>query len=227
MSKNLENALAALDVGPQQSAEHGYGTDHAPERCARCQLAPPVDDGDICAPCRAFLLGDTDDDPKRRQPLRTGEDGWITGYLVMRPLAEPDSYTFTIEGDGQVWQVLEDGTRHAVHLDPVSIDQAIAAFSQFMRSFAVAVMPVIDYVADTFSALGASTIEAARALTSNIEAAYVREAAVSMGLSLDEWHELGGPPPHVVHARERELEQLDRHRRSHRRTNRWGPPPGR
>lgn len=32
---------------------------------------------------------------------------------------------------------------------------------------------------------------------------------------------------HARQARERELATLDRHRRSHRRTNRWGPPPGR
>jgi len=40
------------------------------------------------------------------------------------------------------------------------------------------------------------------------------------------------PPEDVIaqrrqQARQRELQQLDRHRRSHRRTNRWGPPPGR
>lgn len=59
-----DRALAAIDAGLQTSAEHGYGTDHWPDRCARCQLHPPAADGSLCAGCRTFLLGDTDTDPR-------------------------------------------------------------------------------------------------------------------------------------------------------------------
>jgi hypothetical protein len=59
-----ERALAAIDAGLQSSPEHGYGTDVWPDRCARCQLHPPVADGSLCAGCRTYLLGDTDTDPR-------------------------------------------------------------------------------------------------------------------------------------------------------------------
>ena len=59
-----DRALAAIDGGLQSSSEHGYGTDHAPDQCARCLLHPPVGDGSLCAGCRSYLLGDTDTDPR-------------------------------------------------------------------------------------------------------------------------------------------------------------------
>lgn len=59
-----DRALAAIDAGLQTSPEHGYGTDVFPDRCARCQLHPPVPDGSLCAGCRTYLLGDTDTDPR-------------------------------------------------------------------------------------------------------------------------------------------------------------------
>jgi len=59
-----DRALAAIDGGLQSSSEHGYGTDYAPDRCARCLLHPPVGDGSLCAGCRTYLLGDTDTDPR-------------------------------------------------------------------------------------------------------------------------------------------------------------------
>jgi hypothetical protein len=66
VSRNLERALEALDVGAQGSDEPSYGYDN-PHACARCQEEPPVD-GDLCPGCRAFLLGDSDDDPVSGRP---------------------------------------------------------------------------------------------------------------------------------------------------------------
>lgn len=63
---SIDKVLAALDAGLQSSDEHGY-----PERiddsslCARCVQSEPAADGDLCAPCRAFLLGDSNVDPRR------------------------------------------------------------------------------------------------------------------------------------------------------------------
>lgn len=62
-SKRMERALAILDAGAQSSPEPGYGTDVGPGFCARCQGHDPASDGDLCGGCRAFLLGDTDEDP--------------------------------------------------------------------------------------------------------------------------------------------------------------------
>lgn len=66
MSRNLDRALEVLDVGAQGSDEPSYGYDN-PDACARCQGEPPVD-GDLCPGCRAFLLGDSDDDPVSGRP---------------------------------------------------------------------------------------------------------------------------------------------------------------
>jgi hypothetical protein len=66
MSSAAERALQALDAGLQHSNEVAWGhTDRKPDRCARCQLHPPPDDGDLCTGCRAYVLGDTDRDPDR------------------------------------------------------------------------------------------------------------------------------------------------------------------
>ena len=67
-----DRALAAIDAGLQTSAEHGYGTDHWPDQCARCQQHPPVADGSLCAGCRTYLLGDTDTDPRATWVPRPG-----------------------------------------------------------------------------------------------------------------------------------------------------------
>lgn len=65
-----DDILDLIDAGLQSSTEHGYGTDPNPDLCARrCGNKPA--DGDLCAGCRAFLLGDSDEDPK---PLPPGVD---------------------------------------------------------------------------------------------------------------------------------------------------------
>ena len=63
MSDRLERVLAILDAGEQSSPEPGYGTDMRPGFCARCQRHEPAPNGELCGGCRAFLLGDTDEDP--------------------------------------------------------------------------------------------------------------------------------------------------------------------
>lgn len=60
---SIDRVLDVIDAGLQSSPEHGYGTDHAPDRCARCQQND-VGDGDLCVACRMFLLGDIDVDPR-------------------------------------------------------------------------------------------------------------------------------------------------------------------
>lgn len=71
VSERLDQVLDVLDVGLQGSSESGYGTDHSPGRCARCRSVD-VTEGDLCAGCRSFLLGDTDDDPRCVRLLHAG-----------------------------------------------------------------------------------------------------------------------------------------------------------
>jgi hypothetical protein len=70
----VDDVLAALDVGLQRpGAEYGYGADAGPDRCARCLGARDRPDGDLCAGCRSYLLGDSDNDPRRKHFVdRTG-----------------------------------------------------------------------------------------------------------------------------------------------------------
>ena len=76
MSGTVDRILDVLDVGLQTSTETGYGTDHDAERCARCQRHDPAEGGDLCPGCRAFLLGDSDDDPTASQMGRVVVHGY-------------------------------------------------------------------------------------------------------------------------------------------------------
>jgi hypothetical protein len=76
VSDEVDRILDILDVGLQTSAEHGYGTDDRNGLCARCQRNDPMPEGDLCAGCRAFLLGDSDDDPAQRRANRSAFPIW-------------------------------------------------------------------------------------------------------------------------------------------------------
>lgn len=62
-----DRILGVIDAGLQHSDEVSYGTDHSPDLCARCQKLEPATGGDLCEGCRAFLLGDSEQDPKERR----------------------------------------------------------------------------------------------------------------------------------------------------------------
>lgn len=81
MSDRLERVLEVLDGAGQTSTEEGYGTDWNPGHCARCQRHAPAEGGELCPGCRAFLLDDTDVDP--RNPPRPDPDS-IEGYIRAR-----------------------------------------------------------------------------------------------------------------------------------------------
>ncbi len=55
----LDRALAAIDAGLQRSTEPYIPVS---PNCVRCHRRP-APDSDWCPDCRAYLLGDTDDDP--------------------------------------------------------------------------------------------------------------------------------------------------------------------
>jgi len=66
VSRNLDRALEAIDevLGHegQSSPEHGYGVDR-PGSCWRCLARDAEGDAELCAPCAAYLKGDTDEEP--------------------------------------------------------------------------------------------------------------------------------------------------------------------
>lgn len=84
MTRRLDKALEVLDVGLQHAGDVAYGTDRSPDRCARCQRHDPAD-GDLCTGCRAFLLGDSDDDPQAARP---------TGRFVVHASPPADTLRF-------------------------------------------------------------------------------------------------------------------------------------
>ena len=79
-----DRILDVIDAGLQSSDEHGYGTDHTPDRCARCQRHEP-DLGDLCTGCRSFLLGDSDDDPSRFVPRSASPEILFVTAMVVCP----------------------------------------------------------------------------------------------------------------------------------------------
>lgn len=62
----VDRILDLLDNAHQHPGGFGYGTDHDDRLCARCQRHQRHG-GELCAGCRAWLLGDTEVDPVPRQ----------------------------------------------------------------------------------------------------------------------------------------------------------------
>jgi hypothetical protein len=64
---SVDRILEAIDVGLQRESGADYAASVGdPSMCARCQRHEPSD-GEMCSGCRAFLLGDSDEDPARRR----------------------------------------------------------------------------------------------------------------------------------------------------------------
>lgn len=95
MTSTTDRILDIIDAGLQSSTEGGEAVDLWPDYCARCQDADRPDDGDLCHDCRAFLLGDSDDDPITRiatqQPILAFErpDNDPAPFTVTRPAIRP------------------------------------------------------------------------------------------------------------------------------------------
>lgn len=122
-----DRALAAIDGGLQSSSEHGYGTDHAPDQCARCLLHPPVANGSLCAGCRCYLLGDTDTDPRTA--------GWV-------PVPG------TMEADAAE---LQRAVRELVDAIVAAMRPVVEAFAQLAEALA----PALERLHATKAELGA------------------------------------------------------------------------
>lgn len=65
MSDRADRILDLIDTGLQHSHEPAMPLAPA-GRCTRCQHHPADVDSDFCDGCRAFLLGDSDQDPTQR-----------------------------------------------------------------------------------------------------------------------------------------------------------------
>jgi hypothetical protein len=106
---SVDRILDVIDAGLQSSTEMGYGSDRWPDRCVRCQEATPAESGDLCAGCRAFLLGDSDVDPRDPWSLPRGqmeveleadEEQWPQQWLQVFSQAENTQDTQTVRVAG-------------------------------------------------------------------------------------------------------------------------------
>lgn len=74
MADRVDRIVNLIDDAFQSSPESGNTSVGDSVLCARCQLHEP-DNGDLCGGCRAFLLEDSDQDPRRpvptTQPIRS------------------------------------------------------------------------------------------------------------------------------------------------------------
>lgn len=253
VSKNLDNVLAALDVGLQSSPERGISTDHAPGQCARCQNAFPVKDGDLCAGCRAFLLGDSSTDPKRTQWLDNLRDALVSATATFTPSDVHEFGTIRITSLAPDGSLLPEGRLAvagylSVEVDTSALSERLRAVGTSMERAGMAAVAWAPIAAAQVAIREASEAERRRAqadaiaLAMHVCADWVQsaldaiwEGCVAAVSGVHDWmNEAGLLEPtetarerRAREAREHELAALDRHRRSHRRTNRWGPPPGR
>jgi hypothetical protein len=78
--KRVDDIVNLIDAGLMEADRDGPRPD---PRCWRCQQVE-VRDGRACDGCRAWMLGETDDDPTGRRPRRTETPNWESGD------AEPD-----------------------------------------------------------------------------------------------------------------------------------------
>lgn len=108
----VDAILDLLDVGIQTSAERGYPEHHLIDgRCARCCMNA-AQDGDMCSDCRAFLLGDSDTDPRSQvdEDIYIPATVWFNAILdhtyTFGPSAPPERFYFpivTVPRGGITW----------------------------------------------------------------------------------------------------------------------------
>jgi hypothetical protein len=83
--KRVDDIVNLIDAGLIEADSDGPRPD---PRCWRCQKVEVRDgracDGRACDGCRAWMLGETDEDPTGRRPRRTETPNWESGD------AEPD-----------------------------------------------------------------------------------------------------------------------------------------
>jgi hypothetical protein len=73
--KRVDDIVNLIDAGLIEADRDGPRPD---PRCWRCQKIE-VRDGRACDGCRAWMLGETDEDPTGRQPRRTETPNWESG----------------------------------------------------------------------------------------------------------------------------------------------------
>lgn len=98
--------------------------------------------------------------------------------------------------------------RDSLDPDPAEVERLAAGIREFADQVWTAFRPVVELVTAAVTEL----------VTSVGESTWWRDLVAAAHAALP-----GSPPT----ARDRERDLLDERRRSHRRTNRWGPPPGR
>ena len=68
-SERVDRILDVIDAGLQSSPEASYGEiSYGDKTCVRCRSTDLEPSGEFCGPCRAFLLGDSEDDPAAPVP---------------------------------------------------------------------------------------------------------------------------------------------------------------
>jgi hypothetical protein len=193
-------------------------------RCDRCEA--PADE-EVCPACRAFILGDTDVDPGGGP---RGPTDFFFGGEVPRP-GVPD-----VLGDGEDPAPVPDDVRcqcplcwccvcgaelggygqHGHECGPSTAQPLGIVTVATLTSASVGEWTV------TVPAMGTATVmavDAFDAMNKFVEVIDSVDATLTAALRMAE-------APEPAH-RESERTQLDHRRRSHRRTNRWGPRPGR
>ncbi|MGH9032874.1 MAG: hypothetical protein ACRDZV_12170 [Acidimicrobiia bacterium] len=124
MAETVDRIVDLIDDAFQSSDEGGHTWAGDPDLCTRCTEYPPGEASDFCAGCRAFLLGDSDDDPAA--VARAIED------VVGRALWITVQFTISIEAFGAAMQRVAE--QIAEDMKPLGITAGAPPDDRAMRA---------------------------------------------------------------------------------------------
>lgn len=141
MSRPLDRALEAIDGGLQRSEEASYGYDRL-DRCWRCQrnAFEEGSESELCAPCRAHLLGDG---PDPLVPTR------VEVYIDARLRAELERRLY----EGEVLGRELEGIRAVSAITPADVEVLAEAARSIVNAFAVAFEEAARRIVELFRSI--------------------------------------------------------------------------
>lgn len=100
---STDRILRAIDGGLQSSTETASTEPlDDPAACVRCTDRQPVEGSDFCGPCRAWMLGDSANDPARPTPQRRYEQS-LSLFEALVENSEASRPARCHETPGRVW----------------------------------------------------------------------------------------------------------------------------
>lgn len=223
-SSKVDRILETIDAGLQTPVPDPTFGEVSPVnngRCARCQQHEAAD-GDLCPGCRAYLLGDSDDDP-----VVSTNRSWISHEVwdEVRWEVDPERIAaihamveraavsvadWALQYGSVMVSALREASAAAASEWTISVDLSDPDERGAFRTYSLELSPLPPIDLSPLPSL-------------QLGDGLLAEPSLPEPAQL----EIAAPSPIDGVQRRRERELLDRRRRAQRRTNRWGPALGR